>query len=283
MCYKLRGAQMNTVFHHAGMRAMMLAAMGILFLSTTAVGDDIPAGVDLFTTQSGSVDATLPADFFDPGSDPFSGIIIFGSDPLDPSSFGNTDTIVRRSSSAPLPDIPSTNTIPIEIVALNLVSVNPITVTYNSGTSQEQWKVQITLAPTPPPSGTITIIHDHTDGGTFDSTLPVVPRLIFTRIGDNATRQTNEIPIELVQLSLVSWSHTPPTNVFVLSAPLLGLTQTNFWAGGTAGDPNATLQILRYDSTKFDLVLQLTIIPEPSPSTLLALGAIAFALMRRRA
>ncbi|MBI1850173.1 MAG: thrombospondin type 3 repeat-containing protein [Planctomycetes bacterium] len=77
----------------------------------------------------------------------------------------------------------STATIPIEIVALSLVSVQPITVNY-SGAPLEQWNIQVCLSSFPQPVGNMTLTSDPSNfnGGTFTSNLPVLPKLIFTRV-----------------------------------------------------------------------------------------------------
>lgn len=76
----------------------------------------------------GDLVPTIPAGFFGPGSEPFTGTVYFTGAPADPA-LGNADTIVRRHGEAYLPDDGSEDTIPIEVREMNLVSVNPITVT----------------------------------------------------------------------------------------------------------------------------------------------------------
>jgi hypothetical protein len=75
--------------------------------------------------------------------------------------------------------------IPIEIVALSLVSCQPITVTYNGGMSPEQWDVRVCLSSAGPQQmGSMTVRTSDCDcleGGTFDSQLPILPKLVFTR------------------------------------------------------------------------------------------------------
>ncbi|MBI4556163.1 MAG: hypothetical protein HY706_01145 [Candidatus Hydrogenedentes bacterium] len=148
-------------------------------------------GLDLLEAQSGaSIEfgnaiPPIPAGFFEPGSDPFSGVIPLQGQPLGSypgctGDLGPTDTIIERKEPAHLPDIGSTDTIPIELVALSLVSVAPITVTGSSGASQ--WNVAVQLNPSPPSTGTMTVTKTHANGGTFSSTFTVTPRLIFTRV-----------------------------------------------------------------------------------------------------
>lgn len=274
-------------FHSIHKAGVLLALILTASLGRRASAGDVLAGVDLFTATNGSSYTvfSIPADFFDPGSDPFSGTIQLKGDPLSvPGIDGPPDTIVRRSSAASLPDpLPSSDTVPIEIVALNLVSVNPITVTYSGPSFTELWDVRITLAPTPPPPGTINILHDVADGGTFTATLPVTPLLTFTRVGDLATRTTNE-PTDNLQLNLPTpWSHTQPFQAATLTIPYGGLLQSEFWPGGIPGSPSTTPQTFFLDGVRLDLNLHLVLIPEPS---VLALGIVAgglLALRKRRA
>lgn len=142
-----------------------------------------PAGLDLFTTPGGGTtcqvfppSAPIPAGFFDPGSVPFEGTIVFQGEPLStqpPNAIFPTDTIVQRLAPAN-PTSCGSATVPIEIVALCLVSTSPITVHYQGGAT-EQWNVRATLSSTTPQSqGNMTITADDTGyGGTFTAALPV--------------------------------------------------------------------------------------------------------------
>ena len=155
------------------------------------------AGTGLFVTPSGGTSllgpgaAPIPAGFFGPGSDPFTGVITLGGVPLAPSSpLGPTDTVIRRGQSAVLAGPGSSAAVPIEIVALNLVSLQPITVTYNGGTSPEQWNVSVCLSNLPQQTGQLQITAGQCpcgEGGTFSSQLPILPKLTFTRSGPPGT------------------------------------------------------------------------------------------------
>lgn len=162
--------------------------------ATTTV---IQPGIDLFTTPPGGTSyqdlscTPIPPGFFDPGSDPFDGTIAFRGEPLSGGLLGPTDTIVRRHGSASLPGPGSSATVPIEIVALSLVSVSPIVVTYPPPRPPEQWDVRACLSSAvAQPRGTMTVSAGpcREEGGTFTSYLPVQPVFTFTRISDAATR-----------------------------------------------------------------------------------------------
>lgn len=144
----------------------------------------------------GAPDSTpIPADFFEPGSDPFDGVVCLRGSPLGPTAFGDfgfADTLIRRSGD-PFdrcdipPSFPSDPvTVDIEIVALSLVSIEPITVTFNGGQNPELWDVEVSLSPTTtPPPGTLTATKTHCNGGTYvvDS-LSVQPLFTFTKVAD---------------------------------------------------------------------------------------------------
>jgi hypothetical protein len=217
-------------------------------------------GIDLFSTPgTGSTyqdfrEMPIPADFFDPGSDPFSSTIAFKGSPLNPGVLGPTDTIVKRNGATPL-EPGGTATVETEIVALSLVSVSPILVTYSQ--SYEIWDVKACLSATMPQargSMTITAGGCPGQGGTFSSTLFVMPRLVFTRQSDQATRIL-ELPLGFPPIEFHtdngSWAETPDPTLPViqvppgltvdgncdgsLDAPLPG-TSTNFFAGVGGGE-----------------------------------------------
>jgi len=156
----------------------------------------INPGMDLWTTPPGGVSYQefppsnpLPPGFFGPGSDPFIGHLELQGDPLQtmpPGILGPADTIVVRPQIA---ELPSNNIVPVQIVALSLVSIQPITVTYDGGQNPELWDVRVSLSSSnAQPQGQIIIQAGPCDngGGTFESTLPVLPRFVFTRVGDGS-------------------------------------------------------------------------------------------------
>lgn len=179
---------------------LMAAAWLVSSSGPIAAQTVILAGEDAWTTpephyqnptQRTSYDfaaTPIPADFFGPGSQPFSGKVNFVGNPLlddpcgNPNALGLADTIVRRlADTAPLSP-GGQDTVPIEIVALSLRSVDPIPVSF--GTSTQQWNVKVSLSPNvmPQPPGSMTIRMDLSgNGGTFDAAIPVVVRFIFTR------------------------------------------------------------------------------------------------------
>jgi cysteine-rich repeat protein len=154
---------------------------------------DLPPGTDYFETPSGATtwqipqDTPIPADFFGDGCEPFAGSVPLQGVPITPGD--TADTVVQRNGPVNLPDpLPSSGTVPIEIVALSLHSVAPITVTCPGGPTL--WDVRVDLSPSlSQPPGSMTVKKTHGNGGTFDATLPVVPRFVFTPVGGGVPAQ----------------------------------------------------------------------------------------------
>jgi len=132
----------------------------------------------------------IPANFFGPGSQPFMGQVEFVGAPLSPS-LGDASAIIRRPGPPVMPGDPvgAMGMVPIEIVALNLVSVNAIVVTYPPPQLPEQWNVAVRLSPTPAPLGQLQATKTHPNGGVFNSVLFVQPLFTFTRVPDGMVRQ----------------------------------------------------------------------------------------------
>jgi len=158
----------------------------------------VEQGVDLWVTERdgdlvgwgvfspGMGGTPLPADFFGPGSDPFDGIIALTGSPLTPNppyEFGNADAIIERKESAALPDNESTDMVEIELVALNLLSTIPITVSYDGGAYFEEWDVHVCLSEIAlVDAGSMVLMRDCCLGGEFNATLAFYPKFIFTAI-----------------------------------------------------------------------------------------------------
>jgi hypothetical protein len=164
---------------------------------TPTVCASIQPTIDLFTTPAGAgthLDFSgmpIPAGFFDPGSDAFTGDVALQGTPIDPlGPLGPTDTIVRRTAPVTVVGSSLSEIVPMEAITLTLKSIQPITVNYGGGPT-EQWTVRVCLSSSAPqPIGSITIRNGACvdEGGTFTSQLPVQPRFIFRRLLDGAER-----------------------------------------------------------------------------------------------
>ncbi len=166
----------------------------------------IPPGEDCWSTACGRTkfsfcETPIPADFFDPGSEPFIGVI-----KLDGANGpGGTDTRLNRLEEMVLPNPGDVATTPIELVELNLVSCDPITV--QTGGTDVEWNVSVTLSPDPVPMGTMTVTKTHENGGTFDAEFFVKPVFTFTRVTDLSDVRTLEpaFPAPFVTLGEAPW------------------------------------------------------------------------------
>ena len=197
-----------------------------------AMADVILAGDDNYKIQPSSISifpvGHIPAHFFGPDSDPFEGNVCIE---------GNTT--VERISDENLP----TASIPIELVALNLVSCDPITVTRNGGQEPELWGLSIGLpghGPTHTPAGgTLTVTKTHTNGGTFN----VQPIFTFTRIDppDQPATHTysfyyDGIPAFDLNSTGDDWSNQNPDGI----PP----NASNFYPGATPGGTSVAPQTI---------------------------------------
>jgi hypothetical protein len=180
----------------------------------------LTAGTDVFAsygTATRVANVTVPADFFAPGSLPFSGVVAFHGSDVDEVSVH-----IRRFEDAVVAPSLAPPVVPIELVQLSLVSVQPILVTYVNGSTQ-LWDVRV--AHVASSNGTMTIRSDERCGcallgGTFDAVLPVLPLFTFSTVGvENRTQQG--APINAT-LTAWPWSYK---DLSVMNSP------PNFYAG----------------------------------------------------
>lgn len=183
------------IFLFRAMRRLASASLAaiLLFPSYLFAGPILP-GFDLFMT--------IPRTFADLGP-PF-GPLDFRGLPIGP---GPTDTIVRRNAgTTPGFDFGSApETIPIEIVALSLVSVAPVELAPSSF-----FDVFVTLDGTQQ-IGSMTVSHENPNGGTMDTQLPVSYKLTFVQVSGPPIPPPPPPSFFDIFFSLdVPWSHTPP-------------------------------------------------------------------------
>jgi hypothetical protein len=150
----------------------------------------IEPGFDLFETDpEGTVfsfreEFAIPPNFFDQGSAPFQGDVSFGGVPLnrfEGRDVGNADTVVRRNQAVTPPGSSQT-----ELVQLSLASMQPIQVTV--GEQAQLWDVNMKVSPSRQSGGQIQIAQTSELGGTYGTSLVLVPLFTFTRLSDGATR-----------------------------------------------------------------------------------------------
>lgn len=189
------------MFANRGIRLLFLALVFGTFVAPQAAwATSILLGSDYLTT--------VPRTFFDfPGI----GEVDLEGRPIGP---GNTDTIVQRQADAILPTVGSSDTIPIEMVALSLQSIDPV----NVGGSF--FDVFVHLTPGTSSVGEMTINHEFADDGTApEGTFTSFFDLFFTV---DLTPTGGGAPLSQDFVSrLVSdpafWSHEPSLNAVLVS------------------------------------------------------------------
>lgn len=199
------------------MRRATVALVCALVLGTSgaALADSVLLGSDYLET--------IPLTFFDFGG-PIGSVALVGR-PINPPLLGSTDTIVQRKADASLPAVGSTDTVPIELVQLSLVSASPVTI------GPAFFDVFVHLTPSASSTGTATIRHEFPDNGgpapegTFDSFFDVFFTADFTEVGNPFNTFSIDDHTQLQALG-TPWSHEP-----MLPGRLL--------VTGPAGDPDA--------------------------------------------
>lgn len=158
----------------------LLVGLFVITNNGAAQATIVQAGDDKFeTTANGETyhnfaASKIPANFFGPGSNEYSGVVPLEGVPL--PNQGDIDTIVRRNSNVVVPGSTS-----IQMTALSLKSISPITVTYSGGGS-ESWVVFVNLSSFKASTGTMNI-----GTNTFDSSLKVWPKFTFVRVPNGPT------------------------------------------------------------------------------------------------
>jgi hypothetical protein len=129
--------------------------------------------------NSSQVDLSVfPIDaFFGPGSVVNPKIVSLSGSPLKSGSLGSIDTLLERyPPSVTFTTFPETHTFSVEIKGLRLRGQTTVNgVTYN---------LVVALSETPSGAGTITATRLTPDGGRFNSSFPVLPKLVFTDVGN---------------------------------------------------------------------------------------------------
>ena len=201
------------------------AAMFVATAASPVLAGDVAPGSDIFISPGpgqGAPSPTydvllLPADMFGPGSDPWSGVVHFEGQPFPvPGPLGGerADTIVERLTTAVLPDdYNSQDTVDTQMIALDLISTAPITVTFNGGTDSAQYDIRVCLSTVASqPIGLMTLQHLCPEGGRLTSVTRVIPKLTFDKVSGGPSGELQVILDPSPQLDLFvtdgCWSHT---------------------------------------------------------------------------
>ncbi|MCP3959068.1 MAG: hypothetical protein GY719_14555 [bacterium] len=171
--------------------AVLLTLAAVLLLASSAFGaalqiaprpiaKNVKAGNDLWTTPDDystyldfSYNGGLPAGYFGPGSDPFTGIVYLYGVPLanDQGIPWNTDTVIERTQNTGPMAVGTCRTVGTRFIALHLQS-HPFTVSFFGGAYTQTYTLTGGLSPSVPQStGSMTICRTTQNGGTFTATL----------------------------------------------------------------------------------------------------------------
>lgn len=185
--------------------AVMVATAVLIGAAAPSYADTVLAGFDYFHTLD---DASSNFDFSNTPLGGFGvGVVDFIGDPFGPF---NADTIVERLQDANLPFLGSLDTIDIEMVALSLVSANPIDI------GGFGYLIHITEDPILASGGTMTIRHElffsddlaNKPEGTYDSFFNLFLDISFTPLdGGPAIPQFDLDNIDFASTNTF-WTHT---------------------------------------------------------------------------
>lgn len=188
------------------------------------------------TSGNTSVDLNVPAGFFGSGSNPLNTTVQLTGQPFGPGGGAGlpaaADTSVRRAKDPSLSAIGDVATVGIKMKGLSLASVAPVTVTYSNGDT-ELWDVHVGLSSlATQPWGSLTATKTYSGGGTFDSSMTVVPKFTFTRVSGGAVYVLDVgNPAWGIPASTIAASNTP----WIASLPgHIGSFHPGYSAGPTA-------------------------------------------------
>jgi hypothetical protein len=168
----------------------------------------VPIGSDLLLTLAPEPSLTshsyqqvdLPLGFFGASSPAQGRLLHFAGRPLTSSAGGlRADTVVEREAAVMLAACGDAQTVPVEVLALNLEALDPWVVTFPGG-QQATYRVRACLPkgqalPAGANRGTLALRRACGTGGTLDTQLTVVPRLVFDRIAGSAGLVRAEVPV----------------------------------------------------------------------------------------
>jgi hypothetical protein len=203
----------------------------------------------------------------------------------------NTDTIVERKQGLDPLDSPNgAGAVEIELVALSLVSVDPVD--FGGRLFDVRVLSGQLIGGLPSPLGQMTINHDSLGGGTFSSTLPVSAEIIATEVGNPAnelvfsfedtfqTTLSETFPDRDSAIDLGMWSHDPPP----MFPRVAELPSGGFHA---ATDPDNRLgggtnqKVWTTEQAMLAAHGVIPPMPEPGSAVLFVLGGLMLLLTRR--
>ncbi|MDX1999978.1 MAG: hypothetical protein SF066_19855 [Thermoanaerobaculia bacterium] len=178
--------------------------LALVLLASPALAGPIGPGADLWTTRGDGrtfVDFStepIPAGFFCPGSQPFTGRIDFRGVPI-VGAPGTTDTIVERLDEANFNErgvaVTRTRVRAIQLEGLAAIS-----------TSCGAYAVRVSLAPGEQPLNRMRIKQVDDNGGTFTANLALVVRMTFTPVGRRAPVRTFDHTVVFERPASFPWA-----------------------------------------------------------------------------
>lgn len=191
-------------------RSVFAVVLTLLAVPAFAVDPAILAGVDVFHTEADGSTFTqfaldpIPADFFCPGSRPFSGKVPMRGVPVatyPEGALGNADTIFLRLDDAVFDENGVAKT-RIQFKALSLVSIWPIKTRCGS------FNVRVTLDGEQPISSEMIIVREQADGGFFVTEFEADFRITFVPVEGWIKRQFSIVRSETMR-GVHTWASSP--------------------------------------------------------------------------
>jgi hypothetical protein len=257
-------------------RNSVLAVLLMCLICSPAWATPIGPGFDLFETPPGRTYVDLSS--FGIGIVQLQGnrapVSALFPAPLNNPAINDTDTIVQRL--AGINPLPPSGTIPVELVALSLVSVAPVNIGGNFYDLSVLGGSLLTPSD-PSPLGSMTVNHEFANGGTFTASLPVHATLTFTQVGNPLNTFNQPFSDTFLTTPPGVWSHTPRPDDAHVDPPF---PAGDFYAGV---DPITGQKVLTLEQSLLAAhgVLPAQV-PEPISLAIAAVGAIGGMLFVRR-
>lgn len=169
------------------LNAFVFAALAIAIAAAPALSQPITVapGNDGWVTPANSSQVDLGVfpinDFFGPGSVVTPQIVLLSGVALNRNNLGSIDTLLERyPPSVTFNAFPETHNFSVEIKALRLrgrTNINGV-----------DFDLTIALSTTPSGPGTMVVTRLTPDGGRFNSSFPVLPKLTFIQVGNPGNR-----------------------------------------------------------------------------------------------
>lgn len=162
----------------AALLIILFAAAGPRPVAATLA---IPAGVDPYEVDGANLDLSLvPLQLVGLGlPDTADPVVPLAGVPADRRDLGNSAVVISRAADIYLPGIPSSATTPIALDAFELESMQPILLVTQGGETKP-YDVSLSLSPVATSAGVMGVVQVDSNGGVFELSLSLSPRLTLT-------------------------------------------------------------------------------------------------------